>query len=263
MLELRGKTVWITGASAGLGEALAHGFAARGARLLLSARRTERLEQVARATGADIAEVLPLDLGAPESLPDKVGEAIARMGHIDIMVHNGGVGQRSLVTESTFEVDRRLMEVNFLGPLALTKALLPHMITARSGTFVVISSVLGLLSVKRRATYCAAKHALHGYFNALRAELASDGINVLMVCPGHIASEFSQAALEGDGRAHGVHDPGNRSGLTPAACATRTIRALVAGEAEIYPARWESLGVYANRFAPGLVRRAIARAKAR
>lgn len=263
MVELRGKTVWITGASAGLGEALAHGFAARGARLLLSARREDRLREVARATGADVAEVLPLDLGAPATLESKVQDALSLMGSIDFMVHNGGVGQRSLVTESTFEVDRQLMEVNFLGPLALTKALVPHMVRARTGTFVVISSVLGLMSVKRRATYCAAKHALHGYFNALRAELAADGIRVLMVCPGHIASEFSQAALEGDGRAHGVDDPGTKSGLTPADCAARTLRAIERGQAEIYPARWESIGVYVNRFAPGLMRHALARMKAR
>jgi dehydrogenase/reductase SDR family member 7B len=111
--------------------------------------------------------------------------------------------------------------------------------------------------------YCAAKHALHGYFNALRAELAADGLRVLMVCPGHIATEFSQAALEGDGRAHGVHDAGNRGGLSASACAERTLRALIAGEAEIYPARWESVGVYLNRYAPGLMRRALALAKAR
>ena len=262
MQELRGKTVWITGASAGLGEALAHAFAARGARLLLSARRRERLEQVARAIDGE-TEVLPLDLAALDTLADKTQEAVARMGPIDVMVHNAGVGQRALVTESTFDVDRALMEVNFLGPLAVTKALLPSMLAQGGGSFVVVSSVLGLMSVKRRAVYCAAKHALHGYFNALRAELSDQNVRVLMVCPGHIASDFSRSALAGDGSAHGVDDAGNRGGLTPEACAAQTLRAFEQGKAEIYPAKWESLGVYLNRLSPALMRHAMARAKAR
>lgn len=266
MLDLRGKAVWITGASAGLGEALAHRFASQGARLLLSARREDRLQAVAeasRARGASDAQVLPLDLADLSSLHDKAEQAIARMGHIDVMVHNAGLGQRALVAESSFEVDRKLMEVNFLGPVALTKTLLPRMIAQESGSFVVISSVLGLMSVKRRAAYCASKHALHGYFNALRAEVEGQGIRVLVVCPGHIDSEFSQMALEPDGRPHGVNDAGKRVGLSPDACAERTIRGLLRGEAEIFPAKWETLGLYLNRLSPALTRLAIARRKAR
>jgi short-subunit dehydrogenase len=185
------------------------------------------------------------------------------MGGIDVMVHNAGLGQRALVTESSFEVDRKLMEVNFLGPVALTKTLLPAMIEQQSGTFVVISSVLGLMSVKRRAAYCASKHALHGYFNALRAEVKGQGVRVLLVCPGHIDSEFSQMALEADGRPHGIDDAGKRAGLSPDACAERTVHALVRGEAEIFPAKWETLGVYLNRLSPALTRLAIAGLKAR
>lgn len=261
--DLRGRNVWITGASSGLGEALAHGFAERGARLLLSARRVERLEQVARdLRGADV-QILPLDLADLDALPARARDALAHLGRVDVMVHNAGIGQRALVTESTFDVDRKLLEVNFLGPIALTKALLPAMLAAGGGRFVVISSVLGLLSMKRRAAYCASKHALHGYFNALRAELSAQGIRVLMVCPGHIDSEFSRHALEADGRPHGVDEAGQRSGLTPAACAHETLRALERGADEIYPAKWESIGVYLNRLAPGLLRRAMANAKAR
>jgi dehydrogenase/reductase SDR family member 7B len=263
MHELRGKTVWITGASAGLGEALAHAFAQRGARLLLSARREGRLREVAGRLAPAAVEVLPLDLADLASLADKGAQALARMGRIDVMVHNAGVGQRALVSESSFEVDRKLMEVNFLGPVALTKALLPSMVAQGGGSFVVVSSVLGLMSVKRRAAYCASKHALHGYFNALRAEEQQHGVRVLMVCPGHIHSEFSRQALEADGRAHGVDDPGNRSGMSPQECAERTVRALVRGKAEIYPAKWESAGVYLSRYAPGLLRYAMAAAKAR
>ncbi|MDB4988700.1 MAG: 3-oxoacyl-[acyl-carrier protein] reductase [Myxococcaceae bacterium] len=266
MRDLRGKTVWITGASAGLGEALALRCAQQGARLLLSARRVDRLRAVARTAlhaGATEVELLPLDLAELASLADKGAEALERMGRIDVMVHNAGVGQRALVSESTFEVDRQLLDVNFLGPVALTKTLLPSMLAAESGSFVVISSVLGLMSVKRRAAYCASKHALHGYFNSLRAEVHDRGIRVLMVCPGHIDSEFSQMALQADGRAHGVNEAGKRSGLSPDACAERTLRGLMRGEAEIYPAKWETLGLYLNRLSPALTRFAIASLKAR
>ena len=137
------------------------------------------------------------------------------------------------------------------------------MLAAGGGHFVVISSVLGLMSMKRRAGYCASKHALHGYFNALRAELDERGVRVLLVCPGHIDSEFSQQALEADGRPHGVDEASSRPGLSPDQCAAQTLRGLLHGEAEIYPARWETAGVYLNRLAPALMRRVVARMRAR
>ncbi|HEY6877661.1 MAG TPA: SDR family NAD(P)-dependent oxidoreductase [Polyangiales bacterium] len=261
MLDLAGKNVWITGASSGLGAALAQQCLDAGARVLLSARRVERLQEVARGR-ANVA-LLPLDLAALDTLADKTAEALQAMGSIDVMIHNAGVGQRALVSESSFAVDRHLMDVNFLGPVALTKALLPSMLTQKSGHFVVISSVLGLMSMKRRAGYCASKHALHGYFNALRAEVHQDGLRVLLVCPGHIDSEFSQAALSADGRANGVNEAHSRAGLSPEECARTTLRALRRGSAEVYPAKWESVGVYLNRYAPGLMRRAVASMKAR
>lgn len=268
MLDYAGKTVWITGASSGIGEALAQAFARRGAKLLLSARRVDRLEQVAArcvalpgASGE--AQVLPLDMADPGALADKAREAVRCMGQIDVMVHNAGVGQRGSVLETTLEVERKMLETNYLGPVALTKALLPDMVARKSGTFVVVSSVLGLMSVKHRAGYCASKHALHGYFNGLRAELTEHGIRVLLVCPGHVKTEFSLHAFEADGRAHGVVDEGQDKGLTADACAARTLSALDRGKDEIYVAKWESVGVYLNRYAPGLLRAGLARAKAR
>jgi len=266
MSDYAGKTVWITGASSGIGEALALAFAARGAALLLSARRVERLERVAEAcrAGASKVEILPFDVADSAVALEKAREAMERMGGpIDVMVHNAGVGQRGSVLDTSFEVERRMLETNYLGPVALTKAVLPAMVARGEGTFVVISSVLGLMSVKHRAGYSASKHALHGYFNGLRAELTERGIKVLLVCPGHVNTEFSLHAFEADGKAHGVVDPGQEKGLTAAVCAARTMAALERGKHEIYVAKWESLGVYLNRFTPGLLRGAMARAKAR
>lgn len=261
--DYAGKTVWITGASSGLGEALAHSFAKRGARLVLSARREARLHEVAKACGASDVHVVPLDMTDFGAMPQHAQDVIKRVGPIDVMVHNAGVGQRASVLETSFEVERQMLETNYLGPVALTKAVLPSMLTQGSGSFVVISSVLGLMSVKHRAGYCASKHALHGYFNGLRAELSAQGIRVLLVCPGHIHSEFSLHALEADGKAHGVVDPGSSRGLTPTYCADKTLRALDRGEDEIYVTQWESAAVYANRYVPTLLRRVTSRLKAR
>jgi short-subunit dehydrogenase len=263
MRDYTGKTVWITGASSGIGEALAYAFGERGARLVLSARRIERLAQVAKASGARETHVVPLDLGALDSLSAIAEQVVSQIGSVDIMVHNAGVGQRSLVLETDFQVDRRMMEVNYLGPVALTKALLPSMLRQRRGQFVVLSSVLGVMSAPRRSGYCASKHALHGYFNGLRAELGRDGISVLMVCPGRVHTEFSEQAFEGDGSRHGVSDASSQKGLSAGDVAHRTLAALERGDDEVLVAKWESLAVYLNRWAPSLMRRALARVNVR
>jgi short-subunit dehydrogenase len=259
MRDYKGQTVWITGASSGIGEALAYALGERGARLVLSGRRTERLTQVAKCSGARETHVVPLDLAALDTLPAIAERVVSEIGNVDIMVHNAGVGQRSLVLETDFQVDRRMMETNYLGPVALTKALLPSMLRQKRGQFVVLSSVLGVMSMPRRSGYCASKHALHGYFNSLRAELAREGISVLMVCPGRVHTEFSEQAFEGDGSRHGVSDESSQKGLSAGEVAYRTLAALERGDEEVLIAKWESLAVYLNRWAPSLMRRALAR----
>lgn len=260
MSDLRGKTVWITGASSGIGEALSRAFSARGARLVLSARREERLHALAASLPTE-AHVLPLDMSDIDSLAGRAQEALARVGAIDMMVHNAGVGQRSLAAETSVAVDRKMMDTNYLGPVALTKALLPSMQARKSGTFVVISSVLGVFGAPRRSGYAASKHALHGFFDSLRAEVAAQGIRVLLVCPGRVRSEFSEAALEGDGTRHGKVDLSSYKGIAPQKVAERTLRALDRGEDEVYVARWETLPVLMRRVSPALLRTALKRSR--
>ena len=261
MSDFRGQTIWITGASSGIGEALAHAFAKRGARLVLSARRAERLEQLARTCGAPEVHVLPFDQSELPSLAGVAERALALAGPIDVMVHNAGVGQRSLAAETAIDVDRKLIETNYLGPVALTKALLPGMRAQKRGTFEVMSSVLGVFGAPRRSGYAASKHALHGFFDSLRAELTHDGIRVLMVCPGRVRTEFSESALEGDGKRHGVMDDTSYQGILPERVAVRTLSALERGEDQIYVAKWERLPVYLGRMSPALLRKALSRAK--
>src|SRR5437762_6350354 len=178
----RGKVVWITGASSGIGEALARRFASAGARLILSSRREDELNRVARlCAGAASISVLPLDLSKPDSMPDAVQWVIARAGAVDVMVHNAAVGQRSFAADTDYGIDELIMRTNYLGPVALTKAILPAMRARRQGQFIVVSSVLGKFGLPGRSAYCASKHALHGFFDTMRAELWNDGIHVMLV----------------------------------------------------------------------------------
>jgi short-subunit dehydrogenase len=263
MIDYRGKTVWITGASSGIGAALAVGLAKRGATLILSARRLDKLEATAGACRKAVVHLLPMDVAAADSLAERTQRALAFTGQIDIMVHNAGVGQRSLAVETALDVDRSMMETNFFGPVAITKHLLPSMRARGQGTIVVMSSVLGVFGAPRRSGYAASKHALHGYFDSMRAELQREGIRVLMVCPGRVKTEFSQNAFEGDGARHGQMDASSYAGLSAERVAERTVRALDRSEQEVIVAKWETLPVLMKRVSPGLLRRALARADLR
>ncbi len=260
------KVVWITGASSGIGEALAYELAGRGARLVLSARRPSELERVRAASCAsdqDRVALVPLDLGELPSLPSKVEHAWGRFGPIDIMVHNGGISQRSLAAETSFEVDQRLMTVNYFGPVVLTKSLLPRMRERRSGQFVVVTSLTGLIGTALRSGYAASKHALHGFFDSLRAEVQGDGIAVTLVCPGFVHTDVSRNALTGDGSAQGTMDAATRQGLEPGVCARAIAKATLSRRTEVYIGGFETMGVYVKRLSPALFARVVARAKVR
>jgi len=257
------KTVWITGASSGIGRAAANQWAELGARVILSSRKEAALQDVANQwTEAQQAHslILPLDLSQAEQLPSKVEAALEWAGTIDVMVHCGGISQRSTVLETTLEVDRRVMEVDYFGTLALTKALLPHFVERQSGQFVVVTSLMGLFSSPLRSGYCGAKHALHGFFESLRAEHHDDGIGVTMVCPGFIHTNISMNAVVGDGSQQGTMDAKTGAGLTPEACAARMIRAVQRRKPEVLIGRFEIVGAYLKRFAPRLMRRIVRKA---
>jgi dehydrogenase/reductase SDR family member 7B len=255
----RGKVVWITGASSGLGEALARRFARAGSRLILSSRRRDELERVAKlCSEAESLSVLPLDLSKPESMNEAARRALDVAEHVDVMVHNGGVSQRALAADTDFAVDDLLMRTNYFGPVVLTKALLPSMRSRRCGHFIVVTSVLGKFGLPGRSGYCASKHALHGYFDTLRAELWRDGITVTLVLPGYVRTNVSINALTGSGAALGKMEAGTAAGLTPDVCAKRIIAAAAAAKPEVAPVQLKELAaLYLSRYAPALFRRVI------
>src|SRR2546423_7358483 len=165
------KKIWITGASSGIGEALAHAFHQAGAKLILSARREEELRRIQSKCGGEPQTlILPVDLMKTDELSEKAQLALSMLNGIDILVQNAGITQRSLVRDTNPSVYRTLMDLNYFAPVALTKAVLPSMLEKKSGHFVVISSLVGKFGTPLRSGYSASKHALHGFFDSLRAE---------------------------------------------------------------------------------------------
>ncbi len=255
------QTVWITGASSGIGEALALAFAREGARLVLSSRRASELERVRSACPRPGEHrIVPLDLEHPETFPDLVAGLLSDTGGIDVLVNNGGLSQRGLARDTPLAVERRLMEVDYFGPVALTKAVLPHFIERRSGRIVVVSSVMGYVGTPMRSTYAAAKHALHGYFDSLRAEVHGDGVRVLIACPGYVSTRVSENALTATGAPHGRSDRPARRGITAERCADAILRGLARNREEIAVGGPEVLAIRLKRFLPRLLSYAVRRA---
>ncbi|MCS7018881.1 MAG: SDR family oxidoreductase [Cytophagales bacterium] len=259
------QVIWITGASSGIGEALAYAFAKQpDVQLILSARREAELQRVAQATRLPQERllVLPLDLSQGDTLPQKAQQALSHFGKVDIMVHNGGVSQRALAKDTLVTVDRIIMETNFFGALILTKALLPSMLARKSGRFVVISSSVGKFGTPLRSTYAASKHALHGFFDSLRAECWRENIKVLMVCPGYIRTQVSVNAFLGTGEKQGTMDEAQAKGIPAEVCAERIIAAIRADKEEINIAgAKEMLGIYLKRFFPSLFSKLVRQIK--
>ena len=260
-MNFQGRRVWITGASSGIGEALALAFHGAGAKLILSARREDELKRVQAACGGEPgARVLPMDVTNAQELPEKTRLALDMFGAIDILVLNAGITQRSRTRETDEAVYRRLMEVNFFGPEAMARAVLPSMLAQKSGHMVVISSVAGKFGVPMRSGYSATKFALHGFFEALRAEEERNGVYVTMVCPGYIRTEISLSALRGDGRKHAKMDSELAHGMPADECAHRILRGVARKKKEIVvAAAREKTLVYLKRFFPTALARMIGR----
>ena len=261
MTDLAQKVVWITGASSGIGEALALLASKRGAKLVLSARRASELERV-KGLCADPSKVAvhPLDL-------TKIGDGVAAareaekfFGPIDVLVNNAGISQRSMVLDTSLDVYRQIFELDFFATVALTKALLPGMVQRKSGHVVVVSSVVGYISSPMRSGYAAAKHALHGFYDAARAEHWRDNVKFTLACPGYIATNITLNAIDGKGGKWGKMDPSIAKGVAPADCAETIWRAVEKEREEVLVGK-EALVVYLKRYLPALFSYGINRAK--
>ncbi len=234
MTDQSHKTAWITGASSGIGEALAKAFVANGGYAIFSGRNVDELRRVATETGAaERCLILPFDTVDYDGLASKAAEAIAFQGHVDVLVNNAGISQRSPALDTDFSVYQRIVDVDLLAPIALTQALLSHMVARGSGQIVMISSVAGKAGIPMRTAYCAAKHGLIGYADALRSEVAGQGVKVLVVAPGSVKTNVSRNALNADGSVRGISDAAIDNGIDPDTVASRIWEAVRNGKREI------------------------------
>ncbi|MCB0575097.1 MAG: SDR family oxidoreductase [Saprospiraceae bacterium] len=260
----KNKRVWITGASSGIGAALAKAFAEHGAHLILSARNEQELNRIAATcTDAGAASVIvqPLDLARHDTIPGIAEQILKRVGKLDILINNGGVSQRDLVRNTSLEVDKKLMDVNFFGTVALTKAVLPNMLTHQLGHIVTVTSLTGKFGSPLRSSYAASKHALHGFFDSLRAELGQTPIKITLLCPGFIRTNVSVNAIVGDGSRQNKMDDATNNGMDPDVFARKALRVIEKGREEANIGGKEVMGVYLKRFFPGYFSRLIRKVK--
>jgi len=249
MKNFKNQVVWITGASSGIGEALTYAFAEQGAKLILSARREDALQAVAKkCEKATEILILPLDLSKADTLKDKVTEALAHFGQIDLLINNGGISQRSLAKDTSLDVYRKLMEVNYFGTIALTQALLPSMIERKSGHLAVVSSIAGKIGAPLRTGYSGSKFAVNGYFEALRIETMRDNLKISIICPGFINTNVSVNALTADGSQQGKSDENIREGMSAEECARQILEGLQEKKMEILVGGEMEIGAVALRF---------------
>jgi dehydrogenase/reductase SDR family protein 7B len=236
-MKIKGKTAWITGASSGIGKALAKELFRQGATVILSARNINKLSEL--KTSFDSMEpgrcyIVACDVTRQSDINVAVAKVKQLVDRIDILINNAGVSQRSNALETDISVDRELFEVNFFGAVAITKGILPWMISRGGGHIAVISSMAGKYGFRMRSAYSASKHALHGFFETLRAELHDKHVKITMICPGRIKTDISINSLTGDGKMYGKMDKGQEQGVPVEKCARIIVRAIICNRKEVF-----------------------------
>jgi short-subunit dehydrogenase len=258
------KIVWITGASSGIGEALAYTFAKHKVKLVLSARREDELARVKAACGLPDTDVLvlPMDVSEHTGFDAAAKKVIGQFGRIDILVNNAGLSHWSKIKDTSMDVIKTIFNVNFFGAAGLTKAVLPYMLEKKKGSIVVISSILGHIVTPKQGAYNASKHALMGFFDTLRAEISSDGIKVLLVCPGFVRTNVAKNSLDRDGKPINKDNNLIAGGLDPIYVSEQVLNAIENNKEEIIVAGMkEKFAILVKRFAPGLFSKFISNNK--
>ncbi|MFW1798744.1 SDR family oxidoreductase [Acinetobacter nematophilus] len=263
MESLDGKVVWITGASSGIGKALAAECALQGAQVILSARRLEELEKVrVSLLHPDHHISIAMDITDEAQVRHAYEQVLDRKGRIDLLINNAGLSQRALITETSMQTERAIMEIDYFSQVFLTKLALPTFIAQKSGRIAYISSVAGLLGTQYRATYSAAKAAIHMWANSLRAEVAQDGVKVSVIFPGFVKTNVSFNALNGAGQPQAHQDQAIENGLEADDFAKQTVAALLNGEEYIVVGgAKEKLGVWVSRLSPATLYKMIRKMK--
>ena len=263
-MNYKDKTVWITGASSGIGVELATLFAKEGARVIISSHEAEELEGVRKKlepVSEDVHTVV-FNLDNPVEVQSTAEKVLKEFGRVDVLMNNGGISQRSEVTETPLEIDRRLMEIDYFSGVILTKALLPKMIENGYGHIGVTSSITGKFGFPLRSAYAAAKHALFGFYKSAWAENKGKGIRITIFSPGRVKTNISYHALKEDGSEHGELDPGLARGIPPAKCARKMVRAMKRNRKDVLIGGWELVGVWIHKYCKPLYHWLVGRVSA-
>lgn len=256
-MYFKDKVVWITGASSGIGKALAFALSEHGAKIIISSRNIEKLEDVKlQCKDPEKIKILKVDLDDYLNLNKLVQNAISLFGAMDILINNGGISQRSLAIDTDITIDTRIFKTNYFGTVALTKALLPYFVARKNGHVVVVTSVVAKIGTPLRSSYAASKHALHGFFDSLRSEVFNDNIAVTLICPGYVNTNVSINALTADGTPQNTMDKATAGGLSPEYVAERMLKVIRKKKQEVViGGKLELLAVFTKRFFPRILAR--------
>lgn len=253
-MNLSNKVIWITGASSGIGESLAHILAKENCKLVLSARREKELERVRKdiAITDENILILPIDLEQSKDASLWTKKVLDKFNRIDFLINNGGISQKGFGMDTQEEVERKIMEINYFGNVALTKAVIPTMQKQKSGKIVVISSIIGKFGLPNLTTYAASKHALYGYYESLRMELKPDNIAILLVAPGFIKTNVAINALKGDGNITNINSDAQEKGMSAPIFAKKLIRIMKSQRKHAYIGGKELLTIPFKTFFPNI-----------
>lgn len=262
-MNFENKVVWITGASSGIGRAIALKLSYYEVKLILSSRNIEKLEEVrALCQKPENVKIFSMDLTQTAEAKNWVKDALGLFNGIDLLINNAGISQRSLAADTGIEVDERIFRINYFGTVALTKAMLPHFIEKKDGYIVVITSVVGRVGTPLRSSYSASKHALHGFFDSLRAEVFDENIRISLICPGFVNTNVSMNALTADGSEQGTMDEATAKGLSPEFFAKKAVKAMKKEKQEVViGGKLEVLAVYLKRFFPLILSKMLRKVK--
>jgi dehydrogenase/reductase SDR family protein 7B len=258
-MNYRDKTVWITGASSGIGAELARLFASEGARVIISSHEAKELEGVRKdlePVSKDV-HVVVFNLGNPKEVAETAQKVLEKFGRVDVLMNNGGISTRSKALETSLEIDRRIMEIDYFSGVILTKALLPKMIENAYGHIGVTSSISGKFGWPDRSAYAAAKHALFGFYKSLWAENKNKGIRVTIFSPGRVRTNISLHALDKDGKPQGTMDPGLDKGIAPAECARKMIKAMKRNRKDVLIGSTELVMVWIHKYCKPLYHKLV------
>jgi len=249
-----GKYAWITGASSGIGEALVYEFVKRGATVIISSNDPQGLERVKASCNERSSRVIcvSFDLSDTSGITSLVEQEMKIAGRLDYLLNIGGISQRARIDETPLWLDRKIFEINYFGTIALTKAVLPYMISQKSGHIVATSSISGRFGFPLRSAYSASKQALHGFFETLYLENKKDNIRTSVLIPGRVRTNISFHALDAAGKEHGKMDEGLSKGMTPEKAAQIILKGILRNRREILVGRGELVMLYIRRICPWL-----------